>query len=68
MVIIMDKYELMTKEQLLGLRGHKCVTNGTLRSRTKDELIDYIRCLEHNWANEIECVERQYKILQRYDK
>ena len=37
----------------LGLRGQRVYSDGSLKSFTKDQLIDEIRCLEHNYAGEI---------------
>lgn len=39
--------------EYLGLRGQKVYSDSYLKSFTKDQLIDEIRCLEHNYAGEI---------------
>lgn len=40
-------------EDVLKSQGWIPYKDSTLKSMTKDELIEYIRCLEHNWAGEI---------------
>ena len=40
-------------------------TDSTLNSMTKQELIEYIRCLEHNLQNAEEMNQRQYDILNK---
>lgn len=37
--------------------------DSTLQRMTKQELIEYIRCLEHNLQNAEETNQRQYEIL-----
>lgn len=37
----------------LKARGQRIYSDGTLKSFTKEQLIDEIRCLEHNYAGEI---------------
>lgn len=37
----------------LGSRGQRVYSDSYLKSFTKDQLIDEIRCLEHNYAGEI---------------
>lgn len=39
--------------------------DSTLQSMTKQELIEYIRCLEHNLQNVEEMNQRQYEILNK---
>lgn len=39
--------------------------DSTLNSMTKQELIEYIRCLEHNLQNAEEMNQRQYEILNK---
>lgn len=41
----------------------KTYTDGTLKSMTKDQLIEHIRCLEHNWRVAEERIDNQYKLL-----
>lgn len=48
----------------LSKEGYITKTDNTLKSRTKDELIELIRCLEHNWGCAIERCERQYELLK----
>lgn len=40
-------------EDALATQGYKPYKDSTLKSMSKDDLIDQIRCLEHNWAGEI---------------
>lgn len=40
-------------------------TDSTLQSMTKQELIEYIRCLEHNLQNVEEMNQRQYEMLNK---
>lgn len=40
-------------EEALATQGYKPYKDTTLKSMSKDDLIDQIRCLEHNWAGEI---------------
>lgn len=40
-------------EDALATQGYKPYKDTTLKSMSKDDLIDQIRCLEHNWAGEI---------------
>lgn len=40
-------------EDALTTQGYKPYKTSTLKSMSKDDLIDQIRCLEHNWAGEI---------------
>lgn len=40
-------------------------TDSTLKSMTKQELIEYIRCLEHDLQNAEEMNQRQYEILNK---
>ena len=40
-------------EDALATQGYKPYKDATLKSMSKDDLIDQIRCLEHNWAGEI---------------
>ena len=40
-------------EDALKTQGWKSYKDSTLKSMSKDDLIDQIRCLEHNWAGEI---------------
>ena len=37
----------------LAQRGWKVYADGYYKGQKKDDLIDQIRCLEHNWAGEI---------------
>lgn len=37
----------------LSKRGWKVYADGYYKGQKKDDLIDQIRCLEHNWAGEI---------------
>ena len=37
----------------LAKRGQKVYSDSYLKSFTKEQLIDEIRCLEHNFANEV---------------
>lgn len=41
----------------------KKYSDSTLYSLSKKELIEYIRCLEHNLKTAEECNERQYQML-----
>ena len=40
-------------EDALATQGYKPYKDSTLKSMSKDDLIDQIRCLEHNWTGEI---------------
>ena len=40
-------------EEALATQGYKPYKNSTLKSMSKDNLINQIRILEHNWAGEI---------------
>ena len=40
-------------EDALKTQGWRSYKDSTLKSMSKDDLIDQIRCLEHNWAEEI---------------
>ena len=44
---------IISINKCLGLRGQRVYSDGSLKSFTKDQLIDEIRCLEHNYAGEI---------------
>lgn len=46
----------------------KRYADGTLKSWNKDQLIEYIRELEHNWAVAEERCDNQYTLLQRLTK
>lgn len=45
--------------------GRKTYSDSTLKSMTKDELIDIIRCLESNLRNAYETNDIQYKNCKR---
>lgn len=45
-------YDTENKDAL-ATQGYKPYKDSTLKSMSKDDLIDQIRCLEHNWAGEI---------------
>lgn len=45
--------------------GRKTYSDSTLKSMTKDELIDIIRCLESNLRNSHEINDIQYKNCKR---
>lgn len=44
---------MTNQEEILQSQGWKTKKDSTLKSLTKEQLIDEIRCLEHNWAGEI---------------
>ena len=46
----------------------KKYADSTLCKLSKQELIDYIRCLERNLESAEECNERQYQMLMNYEK
>lgn len=56
----MSPYDL-SNEVVLNEYGWKCRTDSTYHGFTKPQLIDVIRCLEHNWAGEI----KANKVLQK---
>ncbi len=43
----------LNEDAYLNQKGYKRRTESTLKSYSKKDLIDIIRCLEHNWAGEI---------------
>lgn len=46
--------------------GRKTYSDSTLKSMTKDELIDVIRCLENNLRNAYETNNIQYENCKRF--
>lgn len=59
----MSIYDL-DKKEVLKQAGWRIYSDSTLKSMTKDELIDQIKCLQHNWAGAIEASELQSYRLQ----
>lgn len=58
-----------TLRELLERRGgYKILTNSTLKTKKKKELIDIIRILENNWGAELERNERQFRMLLEREK
>lgn len=55
-------YDIRDEDALIS-QGWKSYKNSTLKSMTKDDLIDVIRMLEHNWAGEIKANKLQTKRL-----
>ena len=45
--------------------GYKVLSDGTLKNMTKEQLIETVRYLEHNWACAEECNQRQYNLLMQ---
>lgn len=43
----------------------KSYSESTLRDMTRDELIEEIRVLEHNWASAELVIERQSELIER---
>ena len=60
-------YDMDNKDALL-LQGYKILKDTTLKSMTKDKLIELIRILEHNWAGEIKACLLQSKRLEFTDE
>lgn len=54
----MSIYDLDEKK-VLRQAGWRIYSDSTLKSMTKDELIDQIKCLQHNWAGAIEVSKLQ---------
>lgn len=52
--------------EILKKQGYRIAQNITLRTWKKDDLIERIRNLEHNWAAALERCENQYKLLVKY--
>lgn len=46
-------------------RGYEVYSDSYMLTMSKKELIGIIRCLEHNWANEVLVAERQYNLLMK---
>lgn len=46
-------------------RGYEVYSDSYMLTMSKKDLIKIIRCLEHNWANEILRAERQYNLLMK---
>lgn len=44
---------------------YRVLSDSTLKSFSKESLIDIIRILEHNWKCAEECCENQAKFLER---
>lgn len=55
----------LTTIGLLKSQNWKVLSDSTLCQMKKVELIDYIRCLEHNWACALERVNNQRKLLEK---
>lgn len=55
----------MTDKEILKLKGHLTYSDSYLQSMNKEWLIQYIRCLEHNWAGAEQCCDNQYKLLSQ---
>lgn len=56
-------------EIVLKMQGWKPYKDSTIKSMSKDDLIDYIRALEHNWAVEIKGTKLiQYRLECFYNK
>lgn len=53
---------------VLEQKGWKLPTNATLSGYKKTELLDIIRCLEHNWAGSIKATELQSRRLENFYK
>ena len=53
-------------EDALRTQGWKSYKDSTLKSMSKDDLIDQIRCLEHNWAGEIKANKLLSYRLKRF--
>lgn len=49
-------------EDALATQGYKPYKDTTLKSMSKDDLIDQIRCLEHNWAGEIKTSKKHFNL------
>lgn len=50
------------------IHGHKSYKDSTLKSMTKADLIDEIRCLETSIEQLIQTNNNQYNVLLKYDK
>lgn len=61
----MNVFDLSDYE-ILSRNGWKDRTNNTYKSMKKEELIDYIRCLEHNWAGSLKENELLSHILKNF--
>jgi len=46
--------------------GWNSLSDSTLNSYKKADLIDIIRCLEHNWAGSLKAVELQSRRLENF--
>ena len=46
---------------IVDIPNHRCLTDATLKAMKKDELIEYVRCLEYNWSVALEFNEQQAK-------
>lgn len=57
--------ELTPKVVLKTKRGYKVYSDFYMMTLSKKDLIGIIRCLEHNWANELLATERQYELLMK---
>lgn len=57
--------ELTLKVVLKIKRGYKVYSDFYMMTLSKKDLIGIIRCLEHNWANELLVTERQYELLMK---
>lgn len=53
---------------VLEQNGWKLLSNNTLASNKKTELIGIIRMLEHNWAGSIKATELQSRRLENFYK
>lgn len=56
----MDETNILEKKY-----GFKSYADSTLRGMTKDDLIEEIRVLEHNWAVAEMLVERQFCLIEK---
>ena len=52
----------------LSRNGYKMRETSTLKTMKKDELVDLIRCLENNWAVELERNQNQFNLLMEKEK
>lgn len=63
----MSVYDL-SDYYILAKNGWRKKENSIYKSKKKEDLIDYINMLEHNWAGSLKINELLTKKIQKYDK
>ena len=48
-------------KSIVTIPEHRCLSAASMKAMKKDELIEYIRCLEYNWSVALEFNEQQAK-------